>query len=207
MTAIPFPRRGLYLITPDHDDSAQLLAQVEAVLPFAACLQYRNKRADAKRRHDEAMALRAMTRQQGVCFIVNDDADLARQVEADGVHLGEGDGALTDARRLLGAACHIGISCYDDLPRAEAAVAAGADYVAFGALFASATKPAARRASPALLTAAAKLGVPRVAIGGITPDNAHLAVAAGADLLAVIGGVFAAADPREAARACAAAFD
>lgn len=207
MAPIPFPARGLYLITPDDGDGDALLARVWAVLPYAACLQYRRKRADAAERQQEANALRALCRDSGTCFIVNDDPLLAREVDADGVHLGEDDGGILNARALLGADRSIGVSCYDDAALARSAAASGADYVAFGAIFPSSTKPHARRATPALFAATRDLGVPRVAIGGITPDNAPIAVAAGADLLAVIGGVFDAPDPMAAARTIAAAFD
>ncbi len=207
MTPMKFPRRGLYLITPDGDDSDALIARVERVLPFAACLQHRNKCARGERREAEASRLRALCAAAGVFFIVNDDVALAARVDADGVHLGEDDGDIAAARALLGSGVAIGASCYDDASLARKAVAAGADYVAFGALFPSSTKPAARRASPALFADTATLGVPRVAIGGITPDNAPRAVAAGADLLAVIGGVFDAPDPVAAARRIASAFD
>ena len=202
-----FPRRGLYLITPDSDDNDALIARVEGVLPFAACLQYRNKRAHGERRESEARRLRALCDAAGVFFIINDDVALAVRVGADGVHLGEDDGDIAATRAVLGPDVAIGASCYDDASLARTAVATGADYVAFGALFPSSTKPAARRASPALFAEAASLGVPRVAIGGITPDNARQAVAAGADLLAVIGGVFDAPDPVAAARRIASAFD
>lgn len=202
-----FPARGLYLITPDGDDSDALLARVLPVLPFARCLQYRNKHANDARMRREAIALREACLRHDTCFIVNDDARLAAEVDADGVHLGMDDGAISEARSLLGRERIIGVSCYDDIARARDAVAAGAGYIAFGALFASSTKPLARRASPALLAQAATLGVPRVAIGGITADNAREAVEAGADLIAVIGGVFDAANPIDAARRCAAVFD
>ncbi|MDO4710176.1 MAG: thiamine phosphate synthase [Pseudomonadota bacterium] len=202
-----FYRHGLYLITPDTDDSYQLLRQVARVLPFAACLQYRNKRADDVRRLAEAAALRELSKMHGVCFIVNDDVWLAHEVAADGVHLGETDGSLQTAREWLGESAIVGISCYDDTERARAAAAQGADYVAFGAVFASATKPGARAAPLTLFADAADIRVPKVAIGGITPDNAHQVVAAGADMIAVIGGVFAADNPVDAAQRCAAVFD
>ncbi|MDO5506558.1 MAG: thiamine phosphate synthase [Pseudoxanthomonas suwonensis] len=204
---LPFPERGLYLVTPDADDSAALLARVAPVLPWARCLQYRNKRADDTRRLLEARALRAMCADAGVCFIVNDDAHLARTVDADGVHLGQADGTVAAARALLGDERTIGVSCHDQWPLARDAVRAGADYVAFGAMFASSTKPDAPRATPPLFARAQALGVPKVAIGGISPDNVDQAVAADADLVAVIAGVFDAPDPVAAARACAAAFD
>ena len=120
---------------------------------------------------------------------------------AAGVHLGEHDGDIGSARALLGADAIIGVSCYDDIERARRLVAEGADYIAFGAFFPSPTKPHARRAGIDLLRNSAILGVPRVAIGGITPDNAGSLVAAGADLIAVISGVFDAPDPISAARA------
>ena len=207
MALIRFPARGLYLITPSDGEGDALIARVQPVLPFAACLQYRRKDADAAQREDEAQRLRALCHDQGVCFIVNDDPVLARAVNADGVHLGEHDGGIASARALLGPDHCIGVSCYDDAALARAAKTAGADYVAFGALLPSSTNPGARRATPALFAETRALGVPRVAIGGITPDNARIAVAAGADLVAVIGGVFDAPDPAAAARTIAAAFD
>jgi thiamine-phosphate pyrophosphorylase len=200
------PFRGLYLITPDDADTGRLLARVVPLLPHAACLQYRNKAADARLRELQATTLLAACRAAGRPLLVNDDAALAARIGADGVHLGEDDGDIATARALLGPGARIGASCYDDLARARAAVDAGADHAAFGAFFPSPTKPLARRATPALLRDAAALGVPRVAIGGITPDNARPLVAAGADLVAVISGVFDAPDPVAAARAYAACF-
>lgn len=201
------PLRGLYPITPDEPDTARLLARVGAVIEGAALLQYRNKSADAPLRRTQAMALAALCREAGVPLIVNDDAALAAECGAAGVHLGEHDGDPGPARARLGPTAIIGVSCYDDLDRARAAAAAGADYVAFGAFFPSATKPNARRATPALLRDSARLGLPRVAIGGITPDNGRGLVEAGADLLAVIAGVFDAPDPVAAARAYRACFE
>jgi thiamine-phosphate pyrophosphorylase len=194
-------RRGLYLITPDEADTARLLARVEAVIGHAALLQYRNKTASRATRLAQAKALRALCAGHGVPLIANDDFALAREVGADGAHLGEDDGDIRTARDQLGASAIIGVSCYDDLARARAAAEAGASYVAFGAFFPSSTKPNARRASVDLLRDSAALGLPRVAIGGITPDNARGLVDAGADLLAVISGVFDAPDPAAAARA------
>lgn len=199
--------RGLYLITPDDADTPRLLARVAAVLPHAALLQYRNKAADAALRRIQADALAALCRDHGVPLVINDDAALARAVGAAGVHLGEDDGDIAAARNLLGADAIVGVSCYDDLSRAGSAAAAGAGYIAFGAFFPSTTKPNARRATPGLLRDSAGLGLPRVAIGGITPDNAPELVDAGADLLAVIGGVFDAPDPVAAARTIRALFD
>lgn len=201
------PRTGLYLITPEDADAARLLDRVLPMLRFASCLQLRSKTLARPALRDVAMALRDACAQSRVTFIVNDDPRFAREVAADGVHLGEHDGAIADARHLLGGDAIIGVSCYDDLQRARDAVAAGADYIAFGAFFPSPTKPHARRASLSLLVDSAGFGVPRVAIGGITPDNARPLVNAGADLIAVISGVFDAPDPATAARAYLSCFD
>ena len=199
--------RGLYLITPDERDPARLLERVLPLLPFAACVQLRVKSMDDHALRDAGTRLRDACAETGVAFIVNDDARLAHALHADGLHLGEHDGGIAEARTLLGDAAIIGVSCYDDLQRARDAAAAGADYIAFGAFFPSSTKPDARRAAPALLRDSASLGLPRVAIGGITPDNARALVVAGADLLAVISGVFDAPDPVAAARAYLSCFD
>lgn len=197
----PAPR-GLYLITPDEADTHRLLARVEPLLVEGVTwLQYRHKEASPALRREQAEALQALCARTGVPLIVNDDARLAEAVGAAGVHLGEDDGDIAAAKALLGEAAIVGASCYDELERARRAVAAGASYVAFGAFFPTRSKTTTRRATPALLSDAAVLGVPRVAIGGITPDNTPALVAAGADLVAVIGGVFEAADPVGAVRA------
>lgn len=210
MTSSPLPvppLRGLYLITPDEPDTGRLLDRVRAVLGQAALLQYRNKVADAALRQRQMAALLPLCRAAGVPLVANDDADLAIAVGADGVHLGEDDGDPAAVRARLGANAIVGVSCYDDLARARAAAAAGASYVAFGAFFPSTTKPDARRATPGLLRDSAAFGLPRVAIGGITPDNARDVIAAGADLVAVISGVFDAPDPVAAAAAYRRCFD
>ncbi|KGQ18294.1 Thiamine-phosphate synthase [Lysobacter dokdonensis DS-58] len=197
---------GLYLITPDEPDTQRLLERVRPLLPFAELLQYRNKSAETDLRAEQAAALAPLCRAAGVPFIVNDDARLAARVRASGVHLGEHDGTVAAARALLGQNAIIGVSCYDDLQRARKAAEDDADYIAFGAFFPSATKPNARRATPALLAAAGTFGLPMVAIGGITADNAPPLLEAGADLLAVVGGVFDAPDPVAAAREFRALF-
>ncbi|KRG70013.1 thiamine phosphate synthase [Pseudoxanthomonas dokdonensis] len=204
---MPAPPRGLYLITPDETDSERLLARVAPLLALDVCwLQYRNKRADAGQRRQQAHALQTACAAAGVPLIINDDVALAADVGAAGVHLGEDDGDIAAARAALGADAIIGASCYDQLQLARQAVAAGASYVAFGAFFPSRSKQATRRASPQLLTQAASLNVPRVAIGGISPDNTGPLIAAGADLVAVIAGVFDAPDPIASARAYLACF-
>jgi thiamine-phosphate pyrophosphorylase len=140
-------------------------------------------------------------------FIVNDDPDLAADVDADGVHLGEDDPPIAQARARIGPGRLVGVSCYDNFDRARAAVDAGADYVAFGSFFASSVKPGARRASLALLTRARELRVPVVAIGGITGANAATLVDAGATAVAVISDVFAHDDPADVTRAAVAVAD
>jgi len=193
--------RGLYAITPDIADRSTLRHLVDEALEGGiAALQYRRKSLTPALRLDEAKVLAALCRDKGVPFIVNDDLDLAIVVEADGVHLGREDGDLAAARaklpgRLLGA------SCYDSLARARAAVAAGADYVAFGSVFLSPTKPAAVRAPHTLFAQAKPLGVPLVAIGGITLENTPQLLQAGADCVAVVSDLFDAPDVAARARA------
>jgi thiamine-phosphate pyrophosphorylase len=204
---VRFPR-GLYALTPDEPDTAALVACVRAALAGgAAAVQYRHKGADAALRRAQAAALAAVCREAGVPLIVNDDLELALEVDAAGAHLGRDDGDLAAARRRLGPERLLGASCYDRFDRAVQAAAAGADYVAFGSVFASPTKPAAVRAPLALFAAAKRrLEVPVVAIGGITLENACEVIAAGADALAVISALFDAPDITAAARAFRALF-
>jgi thiamine-phosphate pyrophosphorylase len=197
----PTAPRGVYLITPDETDSARLLARVKPLLAGTTWLQYRNKAVDAPTRLAQAQALQVLCVDAGVPLIINDDAALAHAVGAAGVHLGEDDGDIAAARALLGPQAIIGASCYDQLELAQRAVQAGASYVAFGAFFPSRSKLTPRRASPELLRQSAALGVPRVAIGGLTPDNSTPVVEAGADLIAIISGVFSEADPQAALEA------
>lgn len=194
--------KGLYAITPDCADTADLLRRARRVLSGGArVLQYRNKSADAVLRLAQATALRELTREFAVTFIVNDDAQLAVRVDADGVHLGATDGELNAARTILGQHKVIGISCYNRMALAQEAVLRGADYVAFGAFFPSTIKPEAVTADVELLRRArAEFAVPLVAIGGITVQNAAALVDAGADALAVISALFDAADSQAAAQ-------
>jgi thiamine-phosphate pyrophosphorylase len=190
--------RGLYAITPEHAERAMLRQQVTQALEGGiAMLQYRRKGAQDA---GEARDLAALCRRSGVPFIVNDDLALALACGADGLHLGREDGDIAAARRQL-AGKVLGVSCYDSIDAARAAVAAGADYIAFGSVFASPTKPGAVRAPLSLFAQARALGVPLVAIGGITLENAPQLLAAGADGLAVISDLFDAPDVRDRARA------
>jgi len=200
--------KGLYALTPDSTDTADLLRRVRLALSGGVqVLQYRNKLADASLRLSQAQAMRALTREFGVTFIVNDDAQLAALVDADGVHLGAMDGEIKTARALLGNNKLIGVSCYNQLSLAHGAVLAGADYVAFGAFYSSTVKPDAAVATLDLLREArAELDVPIVAIGGISADNGALLVQAGADALAVISAVFDAANIQLAAQNLAKLF-
>jgi len=190
--------RGLYAITPESGESPVLLGQVARALEGGiACLQYRRKARQSTR---EALALAALCRASGVPFIVNDDVGLALAVNADGVHLGRDDGDVATTRLKLKEKL-LGVSCYDSLAAARGAVEAGADYIAFGSVFASPTKPGAVRAPLSLFSEARSLGVPLAAIGGITLENAPQVLAAGADALAVISDLFDAADVAGRARA------
>lgn len=186
---------GLYAITPDEQDTDVLLAKVEAALQGGvSVLQYRNKRADHKLQTQQARAILPLCRQYQVPLIINDSIKLCLTLDADGVHLGADDGNLSEARARLGEHKMLGASCYNRLDLAVAARQAGADYVAFGACFASGTKPDATVA-PLSLFAQAKqvVGIPLVAIGGITLENAMQVKQAGADAIAVIGALF---DPK-----------
>lgn len=198
----PNPINGLYAITPDTLDTADLLAKTRQVLQGGArVLQYRNKLADADLQVVHALALRALTREFDCVFIINDNPVLAQQVDADGVHLGGEDGSVAAARAIVGADKLIGVSCYNRLDLAYSAVADGADYVAFGSFFASSVKPNAVVASLELLQRARReISLPIVTIGGITLDNAPSLFAAGADAVAVISAVFAVPDCETAAR-------
>lgn len=195
----PPPGRGLYVITdgprPDMMDVA-----AQALAGGASMLQYRDKSRDSARRFREAQALRQLCRIHAVPLIINDDVALAQAVGADGVHLGRDDDHLGAARAALGEGAMIGVSCYASLQRAREAAAAGASYVAFGAFFPSPTKPSAPLAPVDLLRQSAGLGIARVAIGGITPDNGRVLVDAGADYLAVISAVFGSTDVRASAQ-------
>jgi thiamine-phosphate pyrophosphorylase len=199
------PLRGLYAIT---DGGPQIAAAVEAAIRGGArLLQYRDKSADPARRLVQARSLLELCHGHGLSLIVNDDVALAAEAGADGVHLGKDDGRVQDARVRLGPRAMIGVSCYDSLERALQAAHDGADYVAFGSFFASSSKPQAIPAPLSLLVEARRnLSIPLCAIGGITPDNGAGLISAGADMLAVINGLFASDDVEKEARRYAALF-
>lgn len=200
--------RGLYAVTPDTEDNAALIAMTRsAIAGSVRVVQYRNKTASPELRFAQAGALLELCRQHGALLIVNDHVELAAEIGAHGAHIGGEDGTLADARKILGPDKLIGISCYKDLGTAQAAAAGGADYIAFGSFFPSSVKPSAVRAPLSLLTEARALGLPIVAIGGITPDNARSLIDAGADAVAVISALFAAPDVEAAARRFSKLFD
>lgn len=204
------PSLGLYAITSDAvcANEARLLTAVEAALRGgAALLQYRDKHNGVAIRERLAGRLLNICRAAHVPLIINDDVDLALAIGADGVHVGLSDCSPEQARAKLGPAAIVGVTCSGSLPRALAAEAAGASYVAFGAFFASSTKPAASLVSLDLLRQArTALRLPICAIGGIRPESGGALVRAGASYLAAIAGVFDTLDPEEAARSYADAF-
>lgn len=202
MSALPAetaPLSGLYALTPDDNLLPRLSALVESALKGGVrWVQYRNKIAPQPLKRAQAAELLRICHAHGAKLIVNDDIWLAVEIGADGAHIGRNDlpgGSFRTARDALGSKRILGISCYDDLARAEVAVDAGADYIALGSVFASATKPQAARASLALVAEAKqRFSVPVVAIGGITLRNAPEAIGAGADMVAVLSDLFDAMD-------------
>lgn len=199
---------GLYAVTPTGLAQACLLEQVvQALRGGASIVQYRDKSRDHHRRQQNAKQLLELTRAHHALLIINDDLELALASGADGVHLGEHDTSLAAAREKLGAQAIIGISCYNRFDLAQQAAARGADYIAFGRFFPSRTKAGAVQADTALLTRAKQeLALPVAAIGGINAGNCKPLIEAGADMLAMVEGIFAAPDIEAAARQCHALF-
>ena len=194
---------GLYLVTPDWDDTERLLQVSEAALRGgAAQLQYRHKTAEPLLRRQQALALLPLCRDYQRPLIINDHLALCLELDADGVHLGGTDIDVAAARTALGPAKIIGASCYGSLELAHAATLAGASYIAFGGFYASRVKTYALTTAADIVTRAkAALPLPVVVIGGMTPVNAAVLVRAGADMVAAISSVYAAADPEAAAMA------
>jgi len=200
--------RGLYLVTPNWDDTDKLLAATEAALEGGAALvQYRHKDASPALRTEQAGALLALCRRHGRPLVINDHLDLCQALDADGVHLGHTDQDLAAARTLLGAGKIVGASCYGELALARAARDAGASYLAFGGFYPSPVKKYTFVTPPEILEQArAEFTLPIVVIGGMTPQNAAPLTARGADMVAAITGVYGADDPAAAARAYGALF-
>lgn len=193
VNTLTMPRKGLYAITDD-----QLLSQdnylsyiEKSLIHGVKILQYRDKHRAPQQRQQQAMALKNLCHQYDVPLLINDDLQLAKQIGADGVHLGKHDASLQQARDLLGDNAIIGVSCYQDVNTALAMQQQGADYVAFGRFFPSQTKPNAPAAPIDLLSQVkSQLNIPIVAIGGISVDNGGQLLNAGADMLAVIHDLF-----------------
>lgn len=194
--------RGLYAITDETliAESVFAAAIKQALTGGCSIIQYRDKSVNESKRLEQAMTLRKLCNEFNTTLIINDDITLAKAINADGVHLGEDDVTIEQARSILGSNAIIGISCYNQIQLAIAAQAAGADYVAFGAVFSSPTKPDARSASCELIAQAkSQLDIPVCAIGGIDKSNAGQVIASGADMTALISGLFAQQDIRRTA--------
>jgi thiamine-phosphate pyrophosphorylase len=198
--------RGLYLVTPNWNDTERLLACTRAALDGGATLvQYRHKDASPELRREQAQALLALCRRHGAPLIINDHLDLCQALDADGIHVGGTDASVAQARAALGPGKIVGASCYGELERARAAQRDGASYVAFGGFYPSPVKKYSFVTPPALLAEArAEIRLPIVIIGGMTPENAAPLVPLGADMVAAITSVYGngsdAADPEGAAR-------
>jgi len=193
--------KGLYAITPDSADLNTLIQKTKSAIEGGAFMvQYRSKIQDRDVKMQQCAAILRLCRKYEIPCIVNDDVDMCRILEADGVHLGEKDDNIAEVRHILGEDAIIGSSCYDQLDRAKSAQKEGASYVAFGAMFPTSTKPNAPRATLALLKDAKReIEIPIVAIGGITVNNAHDVIKTGIDAIAVINSLYEAKSIKETA--------
>ena len=200
--------KGLYLVTPDWDDTQALLAASEAALKGGATLlQYRHKTASDALRREQAGALLRLCRQHQVPFIINDHLELCRELDADGLHVGGTDVSVAAVLAALGAEKIIGASCYGDLQLARDAAASGASYVAFGGFYPSRVKKYEVSTPVDIVSRArAELNVPVCVIGGMTSQNAVPLVKEGCDLVAAISSVYQSDDPKKAAEAFASLF-
>lgn len=200
--------KGLYLVTPDWDDTQKLLEITELALKGGAALvQYRHKTANAGLRREQAECLLSLCRSYQRPFVINDFVDLCLALDADGVHVGGTDAAVAEVRAAVGADKIVGASCYGDLQLARAAHAAGASYVAYGGFYPSRVKKYPVTTSPDIISQShAEIPLPAVVIGGMTVENAAPLVAAGADMVAAISTVYLAADPQAVARRFAGLF-
>ena len=200
--------KGLYLVTPDWDDTDALIKATETALSVGlGLLQYRHKTANSELRLEQASALLKLCRQHNVPFIVNDHIDLCIELDADGIHVGGTDASVAVVRTLIGKDKILGASCYGDFALAEQAQIAGASYVAFGGFYPSRVKKYEVSTSPSIVSKAkSQLTLPVCVIGGMTPDNAKPLVKEGADMVAAISSVYSADDIAAAVREFAALF-
>lgn len=201
--------KGLYIVTPDWDDTRKLMAVTEQALRGgAAIVQYRHKTADAALRREQAEQLLALCRRYARPLIVNDYLELCLAIDADGMHVGGTDLTVAEVRKALGAGKIVGASCYGDLQLARDAHRAGASYVAFGGFYPSRVKKYAVTTSADIIRQCkSELPLPCVVIGGMTQQNSRPLIAQGADMVAAISSVYAAPDPQAAARAFAQLFE
>lgn len=200
---------GLYLVTPDWDDTARLLDATEQALAAGiGLLQYRHKTAGEAQRYEQAGKLLELCRRHHVPFIVNDHIAICRELNADGIHVGGMDASVAEARAAVGPDKIVGASCYGELQRAHDAAAAGASYVAFGGFYPSRVKKYAVTTPPQIVAEArrALAQTPVVVIGGMTPENAAPLVGQGAHMVAAISSVYQASDVAAAVRAFRALF-
>jgi thiamine-phosphate pyrophosphorylase len=200
--------KGLYAITPDMADSNSLLQKTQLAIEGGAFMvQYRSKIQDRDVKMQQCAAILRLCREYKIPCIVNDDVDMCRVLEADGIHLGEKDDNIAEVRNILGEDAIIGSSCYDQLNRAKLAQKEGASYVAFGAMFETSTKPIAPRATLELLREAkSQIQIPIVAIGGITMNNAHDVIETGIDAIAVINSLYESNSIKETAETLSSMF-
>lgn len=191
---------GLYLVTPDWDDTRKLLEATELALKGGiALLQYRHKTADAAQRQEQAECLQALCRSYQVPFIINDHVELCMSLDADGIHVGGTDKSVADVRKMIGPEKILGASCYGDLQLALSAQAAGASYVAFGGFYPSKVKKYPVTTPPTIVSDWKAQGkVPSVVIGGMTKENSAPLVENGADMVAAISSIYLAGDPQRA---------
>jgi len=202
--------KGLYAICDENLISEEDFEQAMTSALQGGCkiIQYRDKSDDREKRLQQATRLQALCTQHNAICIINDDIALAKAINADGIHLGKDDASISQAKKILGENCIIGISCYDDLVLAREAEENHADYVAFGAMFSSPTKPEAKQAGPQLIAEAKKqLHIPVCAIGGITEKNITQVAAQGADMAAVISSLFSSENIKATAGTLAQNFD
>lgn len=200
--------KGLYLVTPDWDDTDKLVAASEqAIAGGATLLQYRHKTASDDMRAEQASALLALCRRLNVPLIINDHVELCERLDADGIHVGGTDASVADVRVRVGKDKIVGASCYGDLQLARNAAAAGASYVAFGGFYPSRVKKYEVTTSPDIITRAlSEIELPVCVIGGMTVENSRPLVELGAHMVAAISSVYSSSDHRSAASAFVSLF-